>query len=155
MSRTVSRLALILFLAIACLCLAGSCGSSADNTNGTASPAENEYAIDISLNGEHVSSVTLTELHALAQTSFEAGGNTQSGPEVATVLEYAGIIQYSQITVAGMARGRTATAELTLGRAEVTDQVVLAFNKQGKTKLAGQDIPQDSWIIDVSEIRAE
>ena len=121
-----------------------------------ATSAETGYQIKVFSKGQQVASLGLTQLHSLPEVTIEMGGDSPgSGPTLQSVLELAGIQEYSKVTISGMVRGRIATAELTLHRAEITDEVLLDFTNQGKTKLCGKQIPQSNWIVDVTEIRAE
>jgi hypothetical protein len=128
-------------------------GGTKDSDNDSSSPQE--YSIEISQNGQHVTDVTLSQLHTLPEVSFTAIEKTQTGPSLLSVLHYAGITEFSQVKVSGWSKGRVATAELPLDRDEITDQVILEFNNQGKTKLAGPNIPDSNWIIDVEAIEVE
>ncbi len=143
-------LILPLLLSVAC---ANNTGTPASNTN---VPTETGYQIKFFLKGQQVASLGLTELHSLPEVTIEMGGDTPaSGPTLLSALERVGIKEFSKVIISGMVKGRIASAELTLQRDEVTNEVVLDFTNQGKTKLCGKQIPQSSWIIDVSEIRAE
>jgi hypothetical protein len=114
------------------------------------------YKIKIFSKNQLVSSLGIEDLQSLPQVSVDVGTDTPTnGPTLQSVLDKAGIKEYTQITVIGMSKGRIATAETILQKAEITPEVVLDFNKQGKTKFCGAQIPQDKCIIDVSEIRAE
>jgi hypothetical protein len=114
------------------------------------------YKIKIFSKNQLITSLGIEELQSLPQVSVEVGSDTPTnGPTLQSVLDKAGIKEFTQVTIAGMSKGRIATAETTLQKADITLEVVLDFNKQGKTKLCGIRIPQDQWVIDVSEIRAE
>lgn len=149
MKKPLSILVTFVTVSLLLLCAAAGCSSDESDTGG-----DEEYSIQVSAGGQVVS-VTLTDLQSLPEVTVEGSGKTQTGPTLLSVLDYAGVTEFSKVTVAGLSKGRVATAELELDSDEITEEVVLDFNNQGKTKLAGPDIPEDSWIIDVEEIRAE
>ena len=124
---------------------------------GATSSIETGYHIKFFQNGQQVASLGLEELHSLPEMTLNipGSGSTEQGPTLSSVLELAGITDFSKITVTGMLKGRIATAELTLDRTEITEEVMFDFNNQGKTKLCGARIPDSNWIIDVAEIYAE
>jgi hypothetical protein len=131
------------------------CSSDTASSDESDNSRPQEYSIHISRDGQHVTYVTLSQLHTLPEVSFQAKGTTQTGPTLLSVLQYAGIAEFSKVKVAGWSKGRLATAELPLDRAQITDQVILEFNNQGKTKLAAPTIPDSDWIIDVEAIEVE
>jgi hypothetical protein len=137
--------------------LTAGCSSEASGTKDPDNDGSGtqEYSIEISQNGQHVTDVTLSQLHTLPEVSFTANEKTQTGPTLLSVLQYAGITEFTKVTVAGWSKGRVATAEKPLNRADITDQVILEFNNQGKTKLAAPTIPDSDWIIDVEAIEVE
>jgi hypothetical protein len=128
--------------------------NSSEDTNNDESSTQ-EYSVEITLNDQHVADVTLSQLHTLPEVSFTANEKTQTGPTLLSVLQYAGITEFSQVKVSGWSKGRVATAELPLDKADITDQVILEFNNQGKTKLAAPTIPDSDWIVDVEAIEVE
>jgi hypothetical protein len=134
-------------------------GCSSDNgttgdSNSDSSTAQ-EYSVEITQNGQHVADVTLSQLHTLPEVSFTAKEKTQTGPALLSVLQYAGTTEFTRVTVSGWSKGRVATAEKPLDKADITDQVILEFTNQGKTKLAAPTIPDSEWIIDVEAIEVE
>jgi hypothetical protein len=130
--------------------------SESTNVTGSSSTIESGYQIKVFDQDKQVASLGLEELHSLPEVIIEMGGDTpETGPTLLSVLELAEIEEYSKIIVSGMTKGRLATAEITLQRSEITPDVILDFNNQGKTKLCGKQIPDSNWIIDVTEIRAE
>jgi hypothetical protein len=151
--RIVSFSALV---AVLCLSFLVSCASAPDprlSSNGTQTAAG--YRIKFYQKEKEVASLGLTDLHTLPEVTFTMSGKSETGPALLSVLKLAGIKDFSTIKVTGMLKGRLATGELTLNSGDVTGQVILSFNNQGKTKLCGTQIPDSNWIIDVAEIRAE
>jgi hypothetical protein len=154
MSRIVRLMLAVAIVLMALAAFTAGCSSnsnSSEDSNNDSSSTK-EYSIEISRNGQHVTDVTLYQLHALPEVSFEAKGTTQTGPSLLSVLQYAGITDFTKATVSGLSKGRVASAEKTLNRADIDDQVILEFNNQGKTKLAAPSIPDNEWIIDVEAI---
>jgi hypothetical protein len=110
----------------------------------------------VTRNGSQVGALDLDMLHGLPVVNFnKSTGELEEGPSLLAALELVGITDFSSITIEGYTKGRVATAELTLQRAEVTENTILEFNNQGKTKLAGKEIPEDNWIVDVSGITVQ
>jgi hypothetical protein len=116
---------------------------------------EDGYSIKILSGSKQIASLSLSELQSLPKVSLTAYGKSEEGPTLPSVLELAGVEEYTKVTVIGMVRGRIASAELTLTRSEITDEVILDFSNRGTCKLAGATIPDDNWIIDVEEMRLE
>jgi hypothetical protein len=156
---SISARHLIAALCLIPLLLLVACGnneatSSQSTTISTVSSSG--YKIKIFSENQLITSLGIEELQSLPQVSVDVGSDTPAnGPTLQSVLEKAGTKEFTEVTVIGMSKGRIATAETTLQKADITPEVVLDFNKQGKTKLCGIRILQDKWIIDVSEIRAE
>jgi hypothetical protein len=121
----------------------------------TVDSAEEDYHINFILKDTQVASLNLSQLQSLPKVSLSAFGKSEEGPTLLSVLELAGINEFNTITVIGMVKGRVASGELTLTRSEITDEVILDFTNRGTTKLAGAQIPEDNWIIDVTEMRLE
>lgn len=86
------------------------------------------YAIQVFSGDKQVASITLEDLSKLPQVSLVAADRDQSGPTLLSVLALAGISDFSEVTVGGWNKGRVATAELTLKRAQVNDTVLLDFS---------------------------
>ena len=127
--------------------------SSSNNTQITAN--DTSYQIKFFLKDQQVAALGLTELHTLPDVTLTIAGKSEVGPTLSSVLALAGIKDFSDIKVSGMLKGRLATGELILKQSDITDEVILSYNNQGKTKLCGAQIPDSSWIIDVAEIHAE
>jgi hypothetical protein len=135
-----------------------SCTSAPNTTssgNAQTTPTSAGYQIKFFLNNNQVAALGLTELHSLPDVTLTMAGKSETGPTLSSVLVLAGITDFSDIKVSGMLKGRLATGELILKQSEVTNEVILSYNNQGKTKLCGVKIPDTSWIIDVAEIHAE
>jgi hypothetical protein len=158
MHKAVKMISIFILVGAFSFSLLVSC-SSAPNTsssNTTQTAANNTgYQIKLFQNDQQVASLGLTELHTLPDVTLTMSGKSEVGPTLSSVLELAGIKNFSDIKVSGMLKGRLATGELTLKQSDITGEVILSYNNQGKTKLCGVRIPDTSWIIDVVEIRAE
>jgi hypothetical protein len=136
------------------------CGES---TPGTTTPTQSVspasqtaaagYEIAIFKNGVKTGSVTGAQVNTLARVSVTVDVKAQEGPTLLSVLALAGVIDFTQITVKGLAKGRIAEAELTLKRAQVDNTVIMDINNRGETKLTGPSIGDNSAIIDVKELR--
>jgi hypothetical protein len=147
----------ILLLIAVCLILSGFIGCSNEVAEKSADTANNEevYSVKIYLKGSFIKSITLDEIDALKKVTFSAEGKDEDGPKLTDVLKLADIVDFNQVTVVGLVKGRVASAELVLTRDQINDMVILDITNNGTTKLAGADIPSDNWIIDVSELRVE
>ncbi len=99
-----------------------------------------------------MSTLKLADLTSLPQVKVTADSKEETGPTLLAVLGLAGIQDFSSVTAYGYTKGRVATAELTLNRSQINDQVVLDISNQGTAKLAGPNIPGNSWIIDVNKL---
>lgn len=164
MSSRTGRLFLILLSALVVLSpllIATLLSSSGNTTPGapagtpTTTPqtdAGNEYAIKVFWNGQQVALLSFDDLLQLPQIDVVADGKPQEGPTLLSVLQLAGIREFSQVKASGLCRGRIASAELVLNRADITDEVILDKTNIGTTKLCGPDIPYNNWIIDVNEL---
>ena len=117
--------------------------------------SEEGYHIKIFLNGNEKESLSLSDIQNLPQVTVQAKGKDQIGPTLLSVMDQAGISDYSKVTIVGLAKGRVASAELELNKDEIDDKVVLDITNSGTAKLASPNIDENKWIIDVSEIRAE
>ncbi len=138
------------------------CGSSAStNPTGQTSPTAPKattsspsaaYVIRVTVNGTQVASLTVAELAKLPQVNADVEGTEERGPTLLSALQLAGVKDFSQVTIYGYSKGRLATAELMLTKAQVTGNVMLALVTRGTAKLTGTDIGAARAIIDVNEI---
>jgi hypothetical protein len=112
----------------------------------------NEYAIKVFWDDTQIASLSLDDLAQLPQVTVSAGGKDQEGPTLLSVLDLAGVAEFSEVTVIGLTRGRIASAELVLKKDQISDEVILDVTNEGATKLCGPDIDSNQWIIDVSKL---
>jgi hypothetical protein len=126
--------------------------SSSKTPTISASIVGDQYSIAVFSADSQVAAIKLDDLKNLPQVSVTADGRAQNGPTLLSVLGLAGIKDFSTITAFGYSKGRVATAELTLNKSQINDQIVLDLSNQGTAKLAGPDIPGNSWIIDVNKL---
>jgi hypothetical protein len=146
---------LSLLLILFALPLVIGCSAKTVTPTETSPTGEAGYHIKFFLKDKQVASLGITELQTLPKVSLSAFSVSEEGPTLLSVLELAGIKEFTKVQITGMVRGRIASAQLTLNRDEITPEVILDFTNRGTAKLAGAKIPQDNWVIDVSEIRAE
>ncbi len=109
--------------------------------------------LKVTENGQLAAGLSMQDIDSLPKVKLTADGKEQEGPTLLSVLSRAGFADFQRVTVVGMQRGRSHSAELSLERAKVTDSIILDINNRGETKLASPDIPAEAWIIDVSELR--
>ncbi|MBI4311275.1 MAG: hypothetical protein HY681_05770 [Chloroflexi bacterium] len=121
-----------------------------------ASPSSGQsgYAIDIYVNGVKSGVVTMEQIRSLPQVQLE-GKPSEMGPTLLSMLAAAGVERFSEAKVIGLSRGRLGSAELTLTRRQINNGLILDLTGAGTVKLSSLDIPQDSWVLDVSSIRVE
>ena len=139
------------------------CNSQATTTDvgpgpgtGTATRTSTESgSIKVSRNGQIIQVLSPAELDAMPKTSMRADNKDYSGPSIASILANAGIPGFTSVTVVGYAKGRLATAELKLARAQVNDNLILRKTNQGTFSLASPDVNPNDWVIDVNELRVE
>jgi len=98
-----------------------------------------------------IETVEAADLKKLPQVQ-NAIQTDESGPTLMSVLQLAGVTDFTQITIDGFVKGGVATAELTLTKAQVTDGVMLALVTRGTAKLTGGDIGAARSIIDVNKL---
>lgn len=96
--------------------------------------------------------LTVAELSKLPQVQANISGTQEQGPTLLSALQLAGVTDFSDVTVYGYSKGRLATAQLSLTRAQVTNNVMLALVTRGTAKLTGTDIGAQKAIIDVDRI---
>jgi len=143
------RLLTVPFAFLVVAALATGCAKS---TSGTTEPG---YLVKVTVKGAPAASLTIAQLQDLPKVSLDAYGKSEEGPTLLSALDLAGVKDFSKITISGLMKGRVASAELTLTRDQVTGTVILDFTNRGTVKLAGADIPEDNWIIDVTELKVE
>lgn len=150
-SRYAVRLLTVPFAFLAVGTLAIGCARSTPGTTNT----EAGYRVKVTVSGAAAASLTIAQLQDLPKVSLEAYSKSEEGPTLLSALELAGVNDFSRVTAIGLLKGRVASAELTLTREQVTGSVILDFTNRGTVKLAGADIPEDNWIIDVTELKVE
>ena len=110
------------------------------------------YAIQIIMNDKQIAAFTVSDLSKLAQVRANVAGTDERGPTLLSVLALAGVKDFSEVTIYGFTRGRVASAELTLKKTEVSDNIILALVERGTAKLTGPDLGAQKAIIDVSRL---
>ncbi len=149
-------LAVLPVLAVACAPAASSSAPGAATTgtsSTTSSPASpTGYFISVVVNDKQTATLTPADLAKLPQTKQTVGGTEETGPTLLSALASIGINDFTQITFYGYTKGRIATAELILTRAQVTNNVMLALVARGTVKLTGTDIGADKAVVDVNKM---
>lgn len=158
---TPRRLASFLTFIILVFTLLTGCNSATSTSEtkipGTSAIIEtgDKYQIAVYRGTTQVGILTLEKLADLEKVKFSADGKNEEGPRLTAALTLTGIGDFQKITIYGYAKGRIATAELTLQKADITDKTILDFSNQGTCKLAGDTIPSNNWIIDVNKMVVE
>lgn len=121
-------------------------------SNSQAIDTGNEYAIKVFSNDTQIASLSFDDLLQLPQVTVSAGGKEQEGPPLLSLLDLAGVGEFSEVTVIGLTRGRIASAQLVLKEDQINDEVILDISNKGTAKLCGPNIDANEWIIDVSKL---
>lgn len=112
------------------------------------SPAD--YRVKVVRGGATLRSFDLAELRDVGVKSVTAQGQVQQGPSLLAVLGEAGVTDFTAVDVLG--QGLRDKGKLTLTRAQVDGDVVLAIAKRGTVKLAGPNVPSAMRVRDVLEL---
>lgn len=157
----ISLTILIVSLILAVMSAAGCSSNTISGNSNASSPGDqtpastassSTYSIKVFSGNNELTTLKLADLLKLPQISVTADGKQQSGPSLLSVLESVGIKGFSSVSAYGYNQGRLATAELTLNKSQINQQIVLDISKRNTAKLAGPDIPNNSWIIDVNKL---
>lgn len=90
--------------------------------------------------------ISMSQLKGLPATTIMSFGEPQNGPTLTSVLLLAGVSTFTTVTLSGSNGSKTLT------RAEVTGDVVLAFNNRGTVKLVSPAMSKAQRILDVAKI---
>jgi hypothetical protein len=113
------------------------------------------YTIKVIFKGSTTVTLNVADLDGLPQLPVVADGKSYTGPTILSMIVKAGISSFTKVTVIGYTKGRLATAELELAKAELNDKMILRKTNQNTFSLASPDVAADSWIIDVTELKVE
>ncbi len=146
-----------LLLIIVCLFMAA-CASPATTTPKTDGPktpqALQPTAVSTALfqvikpDGTSVG-VTVADLKTLPLKQVTVEGKTEEGPGLLDVLKFAGVTEFSEVSLSG------SSSPATLKRDQVDDNTILDFTNHGTVKLATTYIPKPNWTKDVSKIEVK
>lgn len=109
------------------------------------------YAVQVYVNGALKGRITLDMVKALPSVTLP-GYPSEHGPTLLSTLAAAGVDRFSQVTIIGLARGRTQPLQRTIARADAKDTVILDVTGAGTIKLSSSDFPQDQWVLDISRM---
>ncbi len=143
---------LIVCLLLGLPILVSSCGGAGSTSGSSATSSPSGYSIAILVGDKQTATLTVAELAKLPQVKQTVGNTEETGPTLLSALASVGVNDFTQLTVYGFSKGRVATAELDLTRAQVTDNVMLALVARGTAKLTGTDIGANRAIVDVNKI---
>lgn len=90
--------------------------------------------------------VTIEDLKTLPLKQVTAEGKVEEGPGLLEVLNFAGITEFSEVTLTGT------SSPAVLTRAQVDENTILDLTNHGTVKLATTYIPKANWTKDVAEI---
>jgi hypothetical protein len=109
------------------------------------------YRVVVTRSGNTLRSFDLASLRGLGVKRVIAQGQAQEGPTLLAVLADAGVGDFVAVDVVG--QGTRDRGRLSLTRAQIDADIVLAIAKRGTVKVAGPDIPADQRVRDVTELR--
>lgn len=132
-------------------------GETAGPTRPTPAPAQSAYpspgqggiGVQVVKPDGTTLSLTASELQSLPQTQVLVDGQPVNGPKLSEVLTRAGAADYSQVIVGG------ASGEVTLTRAQIGDQTILAIGANGTLSLADPALPADQRVSGVTQIKVQ
>lgn len=105
------------------------------------------YELQILLNKQPYKLLSMKEIKTMPAESFVMDGKIESGPTVATLLQYAGIQTYAKIEVMNEAYELVEfTSEQDL------KQLILDISNRHNVKLASRSIPKKDWMKDITTI---
>ncbi|MEZ4502521.1 MAG: hypothetical protein R3C39_07840 [Dehalococcoidia bacterium] len=146
-----TRFTLALFVALA-TALVISCTDDGDSSAApTLGPG---VVLNVTRGDELLKAWTLDEILALPQQEIEADGDTQTGPWLRDLLAASAVGTWQHATVHGSGEGRAFDIELEI-ESGPAEGYVLDITRRGTAKLAGQDLPRERWVRDVTEIRID
>ena len=90
--------------------------------------------------------VTIADLKALSLKQVTVEGKVEEGPGLLDVIHFAGVTEFTEITLTGSSNPAT------LSREQVDDNTILDLTNHGTVKLATIYIPKASWTKDIIEI---
>jgi hypothetical protein len=117
------------------------------------SGSDAEYVVVVIRDGDVLERFTMEEIRAFDTARVEVLGKTEEGPTLLSVLEAAGVTDFSRVHIGGM--GIRDDGAITLTRAEVDDDVLLGIANRGTVKVVGPDIAWEDRVRDVTEIVVE
>ena len=128
-------------------CSTGSSGGSMEDDIEVVLPEGVLFQV-ATANGEPVS-FTVEQVKALPQVTIEVDGKTEEGPALLTVLEKAGVGDYSSVTLQGV------DLSITLNADEITDEVILDITNRDTVKFASPTVSKQEWPKDIILIAVE
>jgi len=90
--------------------------------------------------------VTLDDIIGMPAVQVTVDGRTEEGPTLLDVLNFAGVTDFSEVTLKG------SSSPVTLTRAQVDDNTILDPTNRGTVKLATIYVPKPDWTKDITEI---
>ena len=90
--------------------------------------------------------ITLDDLNGLPQAQINVDGRVEEGPRLFDVLRFAGVSEFTQVTLTGSSSPVTLTSE------QVDDNTILDITNRGTVKLASTYVPKPDWTKDITLI---
>jgi hypothetical protein len=143
----------VILAAVLLVLVAAALGLEALMSSRTSGPGAGGYAVVIVRDDEVLASYRLEDLQAFEQVKIVVDDDEQEGPRLLDVLSDAGVNDFDRLLIHGM--GIRDDGELTLERADVTEDVLLDFASRGTVKVVSPDLPWEERVRDVTEIVVE
>ncbi|MBI2919204.1 MAG: hypothetical protein HYY01_14615 [Chloroflexi bacterium] len=146
--------AAVVAVAVLAVSVAG-CGAATPTSTPTLPPTPTgvpvapRYRIDVAVDGA-LFSLGTRDLQRLPQRSLSGGPG--KGPTLLSVLNEAGVKDFSTVRVTGSSPEGKPGAQTSLARGEVVETVLLVLTEQGTAGLAGPTIPRERWIASVTRL---
>ncbi len=90
--------------------------------------------------------VTIDDLKSLPLKQVTVAGMVEEGPGLLDVLSFAGVTEFTEVSLSG------SSSPATLTREQVDDNTILDFTNHGTVKLTTIYIPRANWTKDIAKI---
>jgi outer membrane murein-binding lipoprotein Lpp len=107
--------------------------------------------IEVSFNGGVVANLTLTDIAKLPQFSVKANNVVRTGPELAEVIQLAGIFGFVGVTVYGYSLDHSKNLSIDLTDSDFSAQIILSLD-HGNIALFGPNVLPEYWDMVVTGV---
>ncbi|MDY0087914.1 MAG: hypothetical protein RBS78_05135 [Coriobacteriia bacterium] len=116
----------------------------------TARKKSERYEVSVTSGDDVLATFSLEDLKAMEARRVLMQGQLQEGPALLDVLAAAGVEDFNSVMIYGM--GLRDEGQITLSRAEISEEVLLDFAARGTVKLCGPDIAWADRVRDVERL---